>query len=488
MNMDYRNFDKSIAVITSNRPDYLEAITNGIAANLPKYGRNPSEWALLVVDNSGKRNAVLNYMLLQRLQERTVMPIFYFGQNEFDQMVAQEGTEFDLMFSGHGCPDLRNIAMIATTGKTVVLLDDDMLTTQSILLESSMQDYPSLLSSGRFLSLEDFAKQSYREPFDLIDATTSELGKKVREIKSTNARVGKAVGSRDQVIDYLMSGLTVNIDCAGSNNYCYCHIEPSYVNPEAIVKWQGVAAVTEKADCHATASILGLSMATDASVIEYGNLFVNYAVHFRRPRIAVVNDWKESSMAVFGILNSNPLPSYPLPRNEDVAYRHMISADNPIALSNVAIDHNRSMTGRPKLSIIYFNEIMGAKICRNLKDAVNGRVGHWDLSKVEPLQKDQRAHLRKSMKSTCATLDTVKKNGNSEMAAYANELINDIAVLFGYPEGSDVFWLDDEFAKRVNETATEYFNRTIATSQLIFDRWDGIVDNVRKNGIVVTKI
>jgi|GEM_PF-4779581 len=487
MEKNYANFDKSIAIITSNRPDYLEAITTGIAANLPMYGNNPYNWPLLVVDNSGPECAAQNVALLQRLKQTTRMPLFYFGASEFEQMVAREGDDFRDMFSGHGCPDLRNLAMIATTDKTLVLLDDDMLPTQSVLRETASNEYPSLISSGRFLSLSDFAEQSYREPFDLVDATTSELGKRVRDVDTISERIGKAVGSRDQVIDYLMSGMAVNRDAADSNNYCYCHIESGDVNPDAVIKWQGLAAVTEKADCHATASVLGLSMATDASVIEYGNLFVNYAVHARPVRIAVANDWKESSMAAFGILNDSPLPSYPLPRNEDVAYRHMISAQNPIALSGVAVDHNRSLTGRPKLSVIYFNEIMGAKICRNLREAVNGRVGHWNLSKVEPLQKDQRAHLRKSMKSTCATLDTVRKNGNREMAIYADQLIQEIADLFAYKK-AEAFWLESEFGEKVNSVSQSYFDRTMATSQQIFDRWDQLVDNVRKQGMPVTRI
>ena len=363
----------------------------------------------------------------------------------------------------------------------MVMLDDDMELTESVIHQKSMIDYPGLLSHGRFSSLKYFPESTYKRPFDLVEATTSLLGKKVRDSNIPLALQGRAVGNRDQTIDYLLAELGPN----GNNDYSFCHIEPEEINQEAIIQWQGLAAVTGKTDCHATASLQGLAAAAHNDIEHYGNLFVNYGIYAGISKVGLASEWKESTTAACGIFNINPIPGYPFIRGGHVAYRHLLSKDNPVALSSVAVDHNRSSNGRPKLSRIYIHEILGAKVCRNLKEAVVDRG--WDLSKISEITVDQKRDILRSLKKTSAVLDNIRNNGNTALADYTRELLQDVGDFFSHHTiGS--FWQEESFKKNVFESVERNYTQMVNDTQLIFKCWEEMQEKIKKNNSQVRKI
>jgi len=484
--------DKEIilGVITHNRPDNLKKLIYSIESSILDFGHDISNMGLLVIDNSEEKFSANNLDILTELKRKSNLDIYYINKKEILKFGEKRTEPIYELFTNHGASDLRNLAVLASINKKLILLDDDMLLTQSILKEKTGINYDGLLTSGRFLPLDLFEEMTYKMPLDIIKTTTSHLGLKIKDLQKNNKnKQGICVGNRDKTIDLLMLNGMQDIVKDTGNNKCFSHIETENIPLDSKILWQGLSAITGKADCHATASITGLSLISEHTVKDYGNLFVNYAIHLRdQDIIGIATNWKESTMAACGIINDNPIPSYPLIRGQDVSYRHMISENNPVAISPNAIDHYRSNTGRSNLSIIYWHELMGSKICKALSESIDTNQNCWNLNDVEfKLKKNQRKNIRNSIKTVCSILYNISNNGNPEMKSYSQILLNDLKENFGITKNNQ-FWLEQDFDNYVNEVAINYFDSAINRTKNLINHWPKIVEYAKTNGFPVRTI
>ncbi|MBN2101415.1 MAG: hypothetical protein JW716_00925 [Candidatus Aenigmarchaeota archaeon] len=488
--LPFSDYSKTIAVLSFCRPNELDYLSSAIPENVREYGHNTKDWSLLVIDTSPEEYKQQNLRSLSGKGKD--MDIFYFGRDKFSELAGRYGEQnFRRMFTGHGAADARNLGFLITPDKTMVTLDDDMRLTSSVLHEKQQLPGPSFLSTGRFILPERFGKESYKSSFDLVTATTSALGKRVKEMGIPAELQGIVLGNRDASIDELMGGDNPTNGFNG-NGHAYCFIQPGYINPDSRVLMQGVSAITGNTDCHATASIRGLAKASNENGnFGYGNMFVHYAVHDGNPgKIAVASRWKESTLAAAGVLNERCVPVFLLSRNEDAAYRYIIGENNPVAIYNIAVDHNRSHDGRPPLSLIYLREYLGAKVCKRFHEAMRPD-GSIDTGRVEPLHESDKKSLYRSAKETSAILDTISSNGNAntELGAYASRLIKDIASFIGVPETERRdFWNADTFKGAVYKKADEFLGTVMSDTRVLNDNWEGMVADIRKNGVHVQRI
>lgn len=483
----YADIGKTVVVLTYHRPEPLRTIVDEVNDNLHTFGHDNDGWGITVVDDSNPHYAERNRAVLAEVKNG--VPLFYFGPKEYKKFADDVGEGFYRLFEGHGAADTRNMAALLTTGKTVITLDDDMRPYETVAGKSVDTDYPSLLSTGEFYPTGEAQEGLMVRPVDLVSALTSHLGRRVSETGIPAELMGRAVGDRDKVVDRYLSG-------TDDQGHAFCAIDPDgEIDPDALIRWQAVSAITGKTDCHATASIQGLGSeaARYLTPQQYGNLFVDYAIHDRERRVGLATQWQESTLAAFGMLNTSPLPALPLKRGEDVSYRQLIGPTNPVALSSRAIDHNRSPDGRPDLSRIYFDELLGAKACKVWRRALEGMNGSLALSRSREemvLGKSAKRDVHKSMRTTCEILNGVHSNGNPALAHYAGTLLRGIEEVFynGDSRGEGNFWENGNFKDAVMREAERYFRDVTETLYGIFGLWPGLVAHAKTEKIPVTEI
>lgn len=497
----YKEIPKTIGILTYCRPKELTRMIKEVDKSLHYFGHELKDWSITVIDNSPPNYAEKNKEVLYASVSK--LPIFYFGPEESCTLGKEldEHLKYDGIFGNLIRTDssgARVKASLLGADKTLILLDDDMRLTELMVKDENGSDAEkyaieaiskygkesSVVSTGRFYKISETKKHTYERPFDLIDATTSMLGKRVSEVKIGPEYIGKAFGNRDKLIDELM--LSDSDD--EYQKIGFLAIDSDNVNPDAMIYWQGLNAVTGKTDCHATASIQGIGSCHAKSLTEdeYGNLFVNYAVHdAEEPKISVVSEWKESSMATFGILNTHPIPAYLLPRGEDVLFRQLLRPSSPAVLAPVGVYHDRSLAGRPDLATIYWNELMGAKICRIWKDALryymigngNGVYELGFITKPE-LEKDEKKSIARSVRRTYDILEETIKNGH-RLAGYSKVLMDSLNKEFSGNFSSHAERGSESFRNNIFKRAEEYFDETSRRQEKLFHFWPEMVDYMR---------
>ncbi len=511
-NDEYRDIPKTICIITYCRPTELARLVNEIDYNFCYFGHDPSEWSITVVDNSPYNYAKKNKEILYAA--KSMLPIFYFGIKESEKL----GNEFDALLNYGGvfgeiirtdCGGGRIRAILLGVDKTLVLLDDDMKLTELMISDESDADAKkcaeealkcsgregSIVSTGRFYKISETGIHTYERPFDLIESTTSMLGKKVKETKVHPDYMGRAFGNRDKLIDELM--VSSFDDDGYKSRIGLFSAEKGDIDPEAIIYWQGVNSVTGKTDCHATASIQGIGSLNSKSLTqdEYGNLFVNYAVHdSKKPKKAIVSEWKESSMATFGILNTHPVPAYLLTRSEDILFRHIFRSSSPVALVPVGVYHDRSLTGRPDLAVIYLKELMDAKICKTWKESIryydigNGN-GIYELGFIEEpeLDKDEKKSILRSIKKTYAILEETARNEH-RLAKYSKVLMDSLNRELGGSFSSHEERESESFRTSIFRTIEDYLHENNRRQKKLFQFWPDMVDYVRQNELPIKSL
>lgn len=304
-----------IAIITADRPVAFRRCLLSLIRNCDDFQHRPRIWVIDGSVTSSARAAIRNCVL----QEASQQDIRYVGPEEVSTLcsrIASAGIPAPRVLSGLslGSPGAnRNIALLVTAGRNLLMLDDD------IVVEPwrSHNAVPGALLGGHrdpyewsfFRTREEAVRAAGRAQIDLVTAHHSLLGRSLGESNSQLAQPAISADTCSHLLSAMLAGQprTVRITCAGLAG-------DSASVPELLLFQTG--------DVREQLCDIGT----------FENAMGSREVHHIAP-ITTVTDDPGCKAYCIGVFNeTTPPPFIPEHRNEDGVFGVMMLATDPSSL------------------------------------------------------------------------------------------------------------------------------------------------------------